>query len=101
MVTQISNTSISTVRSLEQAAVNSPAVSPRENNTGDQATGDTVSISQEARSLQRTYEEKENRLEEKYASEADQLERDFQQEKAQLQQEYNQKKQSLGISLVV
>ena len=60
---------------------------------------DTVSISQEAQSLQNTYQKKETRLEEKYTSDKDQLERAFQQEKARLQQEYNLKKQSLGISV--
>lgn len=101
MVTQISNTSVSTIQSLQQAAVNVTAATTSDNTSGEQEVGDTVSISREAKSLQKTYEEKETRLQEKYASEADELEREFEQEKSRLQQEYSQKKQSLGISLVV
>ena len=76
--------------------------SNRNSTSSSQDTGQTdeVSISQEARALEKNYAEKEKILAQTYASEADQLERDFEQEKAQLQQEYEQKKQSLGINIM-
>lgn len=101
MLTPVSNTIVTSGYAGQAVSVSDRVAGPSDNAARESDANDTVSISQEARSLQKTYNEKENRLEEKYASAADQLEQDFQQEKARLQQEYNQKKQSLGISLVV
>ncbi len=83
------------------SVLGSVSSSPSTDSSNETGQADQVSISKEAKSLEKTYTDKKETLEERYATEADQLKRDFEQEKAQLQQEYEQKKQSLGISIVV
>lgn len=74
--------------------IEKPDPSKREND-------DTVRISQKAKELEQTYQNKENSIEQKFDAKRQELEKEYVQQKTELEREFARKKQSLNVNLYV
>lgn len=99
MLTNISNTNVTSGYPVQQIRRAEDAVSELDASVSPLKNEDEVTISREARKLDQSYDEKERNLEESYTKESEALEREYLQEKKRLERELSQKKQSLGISI--
>ncbi len=99
MLTAISNNSVLSGYPGQQIRPAEDAVKGLAPSGNESNESDNVKISQEARSLRKVYDKKEQTLEERYSNDSRQLEREFLLEKKRLEQEFKTKKQSLGINL--
>lgn len=64
-------------------------------------TDDTVRISQKAKELEQTYQNKQNSIEQKFDARRQELEKEYVQQKTELEREFARKKQSLNVNLYV
>ena len=101
MITDTTHTNLLSVTQFQPGSsnrINTPNESSQissENNREAQ----TVNISQEAKRLQREFDNDKSALDDRYTQETRALEREYQLEKNQLEREFSRKKRSLEINI--
>ncbi|MCP4115319.1 MAG: hypothetical protein GY737_07890 [Desulfobacteraceae bacterium] len=100
MPTVVSGTAASRFNKYNRVQTTPPLTSvAQKKESSTEESSYNIKLSQKARTLQRDYAGKQEKLEQQHNTRKQELEREYQQERRQLDREYEQKKRSMGISL--